>query len=134
MEQISNIDSASYNQSNVGRSPDKNQALMDLSTLDDDMSALEKAIEDGSTKEIDAAKLKIAGDITTLQTLLKTVKDFSPLELQMVNGDIGQIQDMTMIPDQGLLNPADKDQNLIACGIVQGSIRFTMSYLELNVT
>lgn len=132
MEQTNAVTPLNYNQSNVGRSPDKNQALMDLSNLDGDLDALEKAIEDGSSTEIDAAKAKIAADITSLQTLLKTVTDFSPTELQMVNGDIGQIQDLTMIPDQGLLDPKEKDENLIACGVVQGSIRFTMCYLEQN--
>lgn len=132
MEQTNAVNPSNYSQSNVGRSPDQNQALMDLSNLDDDLDALEKAIEDGSSTEIDAAKAKIAADINSLQTLLKTVKDFTPTELQMVNGDIGQIQDITMIPDQGLLDPAYKDQNLIACGVVQGSIRFTMCFLEQN--
>jgi len=128
MEKIESSYSTINSQLSVGRSPDRNEALLDLSKIHDDLALLEKAIADGSTTEIDAAKANISSDIADLQSVLTNYNDFSPLERKMVNGAIAQAQDITMIPDE--LLTSSKDEYLVACGTVQGVINFTIAYIE----
>jgi len=99
------------------RSPDRNQACIDLNAIENDLQEIADLLSNPDSKgaslesQISDLYSRINKDCAALSTLIGTSKDFSPLEVNLMNGMIGEARTITWTPPQAMVqNPTEYSQ------------------------